>query len=274
MRPGHFYSPYPNLTEVRRRRSVIFDRARRELPGVDLAEASQLELLKALRSYYDELPYTADGSRQPHGLRYRLDNPRYAYSDGILFYCMLRHFKPRRYVEVGSGWSSCLALDVAGTHLPGLEVTLVEPYPATLLSLLRPGDRGRFTLVEKPLQDVPLSVFEELGDGDFLFVDSTHVSKTGSDVNHLFFEILPRLAAGVHVHLHDVHFPFEYPEEWVLEGRAWSEAYVLRAFLEFNSAFEIELFNTYLEEHHRGFFEAEMPLCLVNPGGSIWLRRV
>ena len=82
-----------------------------------------------------------------------------------------------------------------------------------------------------------------------------------------------RMRAGVHVHFHDVFYPFEYPKEWVLEGRAWNEDYLLRAFLQFNSAFEIVLFGTYLIEFHREFFEKTMPLCLENPGGSLWIRK-
>jgi hypothetical protein len=91
----------------------------------------------------------------------------------------------------------------------------------------------------------------------------------GSDVNHIFFNILPALRPGVRVHFHDVFYPFEYPEDWVLNGRSWSEAYVLRAFLQFNAAFEIELFPNYLVHFHEAFFKQHMPLCLKNPGWSI-----
>jgi hypothetical protein len=99
------------------------------------------------------------------------------------------------------------------------------------------------------------------------------VSKIGSDVNHLFFEVLPRLARGVYVNFHDVFHPFEYPRSWIYEGRAWSEAYLLRSFLTFNHEFEVVLFNTFLETFHEPWFREHMPLCLENPGGSIWLRR-
>lgn len=99
------------------------------------------------------------------------------------------------------------------------------------------------------------------------------VSKTGSDVNYLFFDVLPSLNAGVHIHIHDVFYPFEYPREWVLGGRSWNEQYVLRAFLQFNDAFSISMKNTYLERFHEQRFASKMPLCLKNPGGSIWIRK-
>ena len=106
-----------------------------------------------------------------------------------------------------------------------------------------------------------------------LFVDSTHVAKVGSDVNHLFSEVLPILKPGVLVHIHDIFYPFEYPKSWIYEGRNWSEVYLLRAFLQFNECFKIVLFNTFLEHFHRDFFLRNMPLCLKNEGGSIWLKR-
>ena len=144
---------------------------------------------------------------------------------------------------------------------------------ALLRSLLRPGDEERIAVHPIPVQEAPLALFDALEANDILFIDSTHVSRVGSDVNHLLFEVLPRLAPGVLVHFHDVFFPFEYPREWILEGRAWTEAYLVRAFLTGNAGWEVVLMNTFLEHFHRDWFEQNMPLCLRNPGGSLWIRR-
>ena len=124
------------------------------------------------------------------------------------------------------------------------------------------------------MQDVDVGRFAALEANDILFIDSTHVSRIDSDVNRIFFEILPRLAAGVLVHLHDVFYPFEYPREWVYEGRAWNENYVLRAFLQYNRAWEIRFFNNYLARRHPEAFFGALPLARENPGGSIWLARL
>jgi hypothetical protein len=164
-------------------------------------------------------------------------------------------------------------LDTADRWLPETAFTFIDPDTSTLDALLRPGDRERATIVRAKLQDVPLTTFDSLEANDILFIDSTHVSKTGSDVNRIVFDILPRLAPGVHVHFHDVFYPFEYPKEWVYEGRAWNEDYILRAFLEFNDAFEIVLFGTWLARFHRELLGELMPLTLENPGGSLWLTR-
>jgi hypothetical protein len=128
-------------------------------------------------------------------------------------------------------------------------------------------------LLQSKVQDVPLSTFDALQAGDILFIDSSHVSKVASDVNHVLFNVLPRLASGVLVHFHDVYYPFEYPRFVHYQGIAWNEAYLLRAFLSFNSAFEVVLFNTYLETAHPELVYEAMPLCRKNPGGSLWIRR-
>ena len=129
-------------------------------------------------------------------------------------------------------------------------------------------------IIPKRVQDVPLDVFTALDSGDVLFIDSSHVSKVGSDVNHILFNILPALRPSVRVHFHDVFYPFEYPENWIVNGRSWTEAYLLHAFLQFNDTFEIELFPNYLTRFHQDFFKQRMPLCLKDPGGSIWLRKI
>jgi hypothetical protein len=132
--------------------------------------------------------------------------------------------------------------------------------------------------VEK-VQETPLGAFGELGRDDVLFIDTSHVAKTGSDVVWLYQEVLPRLRPGVVVHIHDVFAPGEYPEDWVLDGRAWNELYVVRAFLAFNSAFRIELGAQYLLKRHRQLVLDAFPGMredrYAQPGGgSLWIRRV
>jgi predicted O-methyltransferase YrrM len=270
--PGHFYSPLPSLDEVTRDAGRLFGPPPTTLPGIELNEATQLALLEEIKGYYSALPFSPDRSAEH---RYFYENPAYSYADAIFLYGMIRHAAPKRIVEVGSGHSSCAMLDTAELFLEGdVDFTFIEPYPGHLLSLLRPDDLGRVTILAQRVQDIALEPFLALQRNDILFVDSSHVMKVGSDVHYLLTEILPRLRPGVYVHIHDVMYPFEYPEGWIRDGRAWNESYALRAFLTFNDAFEIVLFNTYLAHFHRDIFERDMPLCLKNVGGSIWLRRV
>lgn len=270
MSPGHFYSPIPNIGEVQAREAELFGPAPPSLPGIALNTDRQLALLSTLARYYPDQPFPHERSAES---RYWFRNDAFSYGDALFLYAMLRHLQPKRVIEIGSGFSSAVMLETRERFLsPDLALTLIDPDTSTVQSLLRPGDRA--DVIAAPVQGIPLERFDVLEANDILFVDSTHVAKTGSDVNRIVFDILPRLAKGIYVHFHDVFYPFEYPKEWVYEGRAWNEDYLLRAFLLYNDAFEIVLFNNYLGRMHRDTVGAAMPLVLENPGGGLWLRRV
>lgn len=266
--PGHYYSPIPDLAEVRRRDAEIWA-VPATLPGIEVRADEQLERLRdRFAAFYTELPF----SDEPvDGLRYGFRNRFFSYGDGLALYGMLRDLQPKRLVEIGSGWSSALTLDVNDRFLGGdLRCTFVEPYAERLRELLRPADADRVEILEVGLHEVDPALFASLTAGDILFIDSTHVSRVGSDVNRLVFEVLPTLVPGVHVHVHDVFWPFEYPREWVYGGRAWNEAYVLRAYLTNNPAVRITWFNHYLQTFHADEVARAMPLWAKNPGGSLW----
>jgi len=266
--PGHFYSPIPDLDEVARDAGRIFDQ-RQELPGLDLNADAQLALFAQLAPLARQADFPFE--RQPTA-RYYLDNPSFGRGDALMLYAMLRHLRPSRYLEVGSGWTTALALDVSEEHLGGsLKVTCVEPYPEILDRLLRPNDGVR--VIGHGVQQAPLELYAELSAGDVLFIDCSHVVKVGSDAHFLITRVLPSVPPGVFVHIHDIFYPFEYPQIWIEEGRAWSEAYLLHAFLLFNDQYEIVLFNDWLFVTHRDLIRNELPRMLENGGGSIWLRR-
>ncbi len=278
--PGHFYSPIPAEDEIRRHEQKVFDVSSREVPGIDLNEPGQLALFDRLSLLYRDQPFTA---ARTAGNRYFFDNPAFSYFDAIVFHCMIRYARPTRVIEIGSGYSSCVLLDTNEQFFDrSIACTFIEPYPDLLTSLVTDADRRRMALIPKNLQDVDPALFAGLSAGDILFVDSSHVSKTHSDVNYVFFEILPRLEPGVHVHFHDIFYPFEYPKEWVYQGRAWNEAYILRAFLQHNDRFRIDLFNSFLDHFHRDTVARQMPLCLRHAAQSmiptsaqsIWLQKL
>lgn len=277
--PGHYYSPVVDIDSVKPKENVVFGGGGDAPAGIDMREASQYDLLKIFCDMYTEMPFPEEASK---GMRYYLNNDYYAYSDGICLYAMLRHLRPGKLIEIGSGYSSAASLDINDLFLNGdMKFTFIEPYPERLNALLSGGDKssGHVEVIERFVQDVPLSTFEALEQNDILFIDSTHVSKTGSDVNYLFFDVLPSLKSGVYVHVHDIFYPFEYPASWVYEGRSWNEVYILRAFLQYNSAYEVVYFNSYIEQIYRGLIGSRMPLCLKRPDspitipGSIWMRK-
>jgi len=178
--PGHFYSPVPDLLELETSFDEIF-----EIPpairGIDLNESRQLELLKEFCGLYADQPFSAT---KVANRRYFFENPNYAYADGIILYCMIRFLRPRRIVEIGSGYSSCAILDVNELFFDNsIACTFIEPYPQLLRSVIETADRRSIRLIGQKVQDVDLQVFRELQASDILFIDSSHVSKTGSDVN-------------------------------------------------------------------------------------------
>jgi predicted O-methyltransferase YrrM len=267
---GHFYSPYPSLAELDERAHEIWsDRA--ELPGIDLRTPEQLELLARLGRFDAEIPF----AEQPvDGLRYRYANDFFNRADGITWHTLLRELQPKRVIEVGSGFTSAVLLDTAEHFLGDVHMTFVEPYPERLLSLISDADKQRARLLACCVQDLSLAKFDALEAGDVLFIDSSHVSKLGSDVNHLYFEVLPRLAPGVWVHVHDIFWPFVYPRHWAQQGRAWTESFLLRAFLTFNPAFEIRLWVDYLFRTQRDAIAQHLPTMLsAGAGGSFWMQR-
>jgi len=278
--PGHFYSPIPDPDEVRRNRARVFERQPTNIPGINLNTDNQLIQLETFESYCSECPFPEEPA---DGFRYHLNNPYYAYSDGVCLYSMLRHLRPNRFIEVGSGFSSAAALDTDDLFLgKTINFTFIDPNPERLEQLLTSDDKKnpKIEIFRSIAQEIPLDVFSSLQPRDILFIDSTHVSRVGSDVNYLFFEVFPALPTDTYIHIHDVFFPFEYPEEWIYGGRAWNELYLLRAFLQFNADFEIVFFNNYLEKTFRSTIELKMPLCLKRPNskmtvpGGIWLHKI
>ena len=240
--PGHHHSPLPARRDIEQARP-------QEVVGIDLRRDQQVAALAEL------------SPQPPTGPRYDTpDNGWFPPVDAAVYQAMIRRYRPTRVIEVGCGWSTAALFDAGAAP----QVTLIDPHLERLHEVLTSDDLSRCTVFEATLQSVPLSIFQSLGPGDVLFIDSTHVTKCGSDVNRAIFEILPALAPGVFIHFHDVFYPFEYPDAWVREGRGWNEAYLLRAFLEYNRAFEIILWNSMLQAMGH----------LTGDCGSIWLQKV
>ncbi len=194
--------------------------------------------------------------------------------DAWMLQAMLRHFHPRRVIEVGCGWSSLMTARVNREHFDNsIDFTCVEPYPP---DFLRDGIEGISRVIVSPVEQLPVETFLELRAGDFLFIDTSHTIKTGGDVVFLMQEVLPRLADGVIVHIHDIFLPWDYPQEWVLVGRQWNEQYAMRAFLSFNSEFEILLGVAWMSHLHADVLAAalpDFPAAYRDGGGSLWIRR-
>lgn len=252
----HFYSPVPTVSELDK---SAFEEA--SDAGIRWDDQGALELLGKLSEFAGEFSQIVEAGRWDPA------NPQFSHHDAVTYYCMIRHLRPARIIEVGGGYSTqlaCLAASETGT-----KITVVEPYPGEALPGLD------IELLERRVQDVDLSEFESLRPGDVLFIDSSHVSKIGSDVNHLFFKALPRLAGGVNVHLHDIMIPGEYFEDWVMNrGLFWNEQYLLHAFLMHNSEWDVTLPVYRMSTVWPDSLESACPSPTdLRTGGSFWMRR-
>jgi hypothetical protein len=268
--PGHFYSPLFDVESLGPNDSNLPFDGPEWWEQCDLRPAAQ-------RSYYegllDDFPLLPFPGRSTAGYRYFTENDLFGLSDAFTLSGVIRKERPRRIIEVGSGFSSAVMLDTLDQTHASAELTFIEPYPDRLHSLLSPRDKSSATVLVKQVQEVPLSVFDRLEAQDLLFVDSSHVAKIGSDLAFILLRVLPRLKQGVLVHFHDIFYPFSYPIDWIHEGRAWNETLFLRAFLVGGSKFQLVAFNRYAAFSFPEVFRDRFPAFLVNPGSSIWMRK-
>lgn len=272
---GHFYSPIVDIDEVCQRCHTIWP-AQPTAAGIDFNDGSHREILSAqFPRYMPEFDYpeTLPESSADSG-QFFVQNSQFGWLDARALFVLLRKWQPQRIIEVGSGFSSLLIADVNSRWFDNkIHFTCIEPYPRSFLTVERPGISR---LIETMVQNVALTEFEELQDGDVLFIDSSHVSKTGSDVNFLYLQVLPRLRKGVHIHIHDVFLPHDYPPEWVIaERRSWNEQYVLQALLMFSAGFRVEFGCNYAFSTFPGLVSKALSLPDGNGfgGGSFWITK-
>ncbi|HEY2345283.1 MAG TPA: class I SAM-dependent methyltransferase [Xanthomonadaceae bacterium] len=272
--PGHYGSPLPSVREVKKYGQLLFEAAPEVDDGVDLNPQLQARTLERMAAHLGEFapPARPDGRR-----RYYHDNGLFGFNDGFVLYGMMRVFKPARIIEIGSGFSSALMVDTAEQYLPDCRFTFIDPYSPDVIPLLGNAPSGNFRIIRERIQDVSsemVQLFQSLEADDILFIDSSHVVKIGSDLSTILFSILPSLKKGVLVHVHDIRYPFEYSEAAIMEGRAWNEIYFVRAFLQYNRAFEIVYFSSYAEREFGDAIARLMPGYVRGTGQSLWLRKV
>jgi predicted O-methyltransferase YrrM len=269
-----YYSALNDFSFLEANRDLWHDRP---MPAaIDWDLDAEMGKLRAIAPYAAELA-DVPNDMPPGRPSFHWHNDFWTGFDALMHYCLIRDVKPRRVVEIGCGWSSLLLARALGQNeregAPQVAVDQVEPYPRTELLDALPS---HWNLHEAILQRAPLEAFEALEDGDICFYDGSHVAKPGSDVVWFFSEVIPRLKPGVLVHLHDVFWPHEYPDEWIFErGQTWNEQYVLQGFLMYNDEFK-PLLGTHplLAFHYPEVKELFGSITPVIGGGSFWMRRV
>jgi predicted O-methyltransferase YrrM len=264
----HYYTPVIDAGDIRHPLD-----AARDLPGVDLNEAGQRALIAKFH-YADEL--AALPLKKPAVDRFGYENSTYAEGDAEMLYNMIRHFRPKRIVEVGSGQSTLMAMEAISANRRGdaaydCRVTCIEPFEQPWL------ERLGVEVIRKRVEDCPDDLVRSLAANDFFFIDSSHVIRPQGDVLHLYQRLVPQVAGGVIVQVHDVFTPRDYPAKWVIDDRRlWNEQYLMEAFLAFNPAFEVLLAVNWLANDRRDWLPAACPMLMKKPGkepGAFWMRR-
>lgn len=227
------------------------------------ARPRSAEVLAAIESFAGDLRRVAGGDGPA-----RFDQDWFPRLDAAAAYAVVRRERPSRIVEIGSGHSTrFLARAVADERL-ATRITCIDPAPR--------ADLRRLAVEHRPvlLKDADPASFTDLGSGDILFIDSSHIAMPGTDVDRLILDILPRLRAGVLIHIHDITLPDAYPAEW--SWRGYNEQIAVGALL-VGGGFRIEFAS---HDARRAFAPmlttgilGELPLAPTAQETSLWLRK-
>ena len=269
---GHFYSPLVNRKDVANDIEKLLS-DNKKINSLEMNIDSQLSLLRGLSTYFSRFPFPDE---KTDGFRYYCNIHSYSFSDALIYWSVINHLKPKRIIEIGSGSSSCVVLDAIDLLDLDTQCTFIDPYPQVarkMLGTIKPTHN----ILEQRAQDVDLTLFNQLNEGDVLFIDSTHVLKTGSDVHWELTQIIPNLKKGVWVHFHDMFYNFEYQRNWINQNFSWNELYAVQLFLMYNNTFSIQLFPHHLAKAFRKdtekIFEGLSARFHLNPGGSLWIKK-
>jgi hypothetical protein len=267
----HYYQPLINPNKYLQKPL----NAPRVLPGIQWNIEEQLALLSKFH-YQEELRAIPMDPKDTPTLAYYYNNPSLCPADAEFLYSIVRHFKPRRVIEVGCGYSTRLALQAEKKNLaenagqPCAHIC-IEPYEMPWLEKLD------VQVMRSKVEDVPLATFSQLEAGDILFIDSSHIIRPQGDVLFEFLELLPTLKPGVLIHVHDIFSPRDYPQDWLVnEHRLWNEQYLLEAFLSFNTQFRIIGAVNLLKKEHGKALGEKCPTTAGRPDeepGSFWMIR-
>lgn len=269
IRPIHYYEPLPDFRDITRESAA----RRRVSPSIDFDVDGQRRLVRRLGEAYRAEIASLAASRA-----FDFGNEYFAGLDAAMYYALVRDLRPSRVIEIGSGMSTRIAaLAVQRNRDEGHDgrIACIEPFPQPRLTDHMPD----VTLIQRRVEEVELETFDALQANDILFIDSSHAVKFGGDVCREVLEILPRLNAGVWVHVHDIFFPHDYPASWLIDRRlAFNEQYLLEAFLSFNRTFAVRAVNHWLALDHRDDGAALAPAVIwprADEGcASCWMQRV
>lgn len=270
----HYYEPVPEYESI----PVEYFHTRQTFPGFEIDAATVSAILQTLSSHAGECQWPENKSAE--GV-YFSQNGSFGYSSAAILHSTIRSFHSRGVIEVGSGYSSLIILEALKKNYPEGEFNFIciEPYPRPWLKEVAARNPGGMDLRAEKAETVDENMFLKLRENDILFIDSSHVSKLNSDVNYLYLHVLPRLAKGVVIHIHDIYIPYEYPRVHFYGKQKifWNEQYLLQAFLTNNENFEIIIPGYFVQTDMSDDFRKSFPHY--DPSkhratSSFWLRKI
>ncbi|MEJ5328834.1 MAG: class I SAM-dependent methyltransferase [Desulfobaccales bacterium] len=263
----HYYEPLFNF------KSMKYRKEDRNLNGINFNVSEQLNLLNSFNYNNELLEIPLKKNKE---FEYYYYNGYFGPGDAEFYYSIIRHYKPKNIIEVGSGFSTLMALKAKRKNQESNDVcniVCIEPFENPWLEKLDVIYKRNL------IENIELNFFTILDKNDILFVDSSHVIKPGGDVLYIFLHVLPQLKPGVIIHIHDIFTPKDYPEEWIVkEKRLWNEQYLLEAFLSFNNKFKVIGALNFLKHNFPHEISGKCPilandLARCEPG-SFWMMKV
>lgn len=193
------------------------------------------------------------------------ENGYYDTPDADALYLLMRRFQPRRVIEVGCGNSTRITRQAIIDGGFDCTLTAIDPYPrADIAHVVDRFEQAR-------LESVDPALFADLQAGDVLFIDSSHQVRMSNDVAHLFCRIIPTLAPGVVIHVHDVFLPYEYPKRFFYDCPSWGEQYMLHALVQ-SGGFDL-LWPGYHLQQDRPDAVAALPFLAQGRAQSFWIQK-
>lgn len=264
----HYYEPLFNPKYLRY--SLRKDRS---LPGIDFNIDEQLKILKKFNFNNELIEFPLE---KKIDFEYYYHNQFFLSGDAEYFYNIIRLYKPKRIIEIGSGYSTLIAIKAIATNKIeqnnyNCEHICIEPFEMNWL------ERMNLKVIRESVETINKTYFSQLGENDILFIDSSHIIRPQGDVLCECLEILPILKTGVLVHFHDIFTPKDYLDEWIIgDIRFWNEQYLLEAFLSFNYEYKIIGALNYLKNYYFSELSDKCPILKKEPNrepGSFWIRK-
>ena len=242
---------------------------KRNLPGINMNVSEQIELLKSL-NYTNELKQLNFDKLSPVS-NFNINNNFFVGGDADIYYQIIRFYKPNKIIEIGSGYSSLVAVEAINKNYreDNIKTSLVciEPYENKWL------EKKGIEVIRKKIEDVDDTVVTKLNKNDILFIDSSHIIKPQGDILKIYLEILPKLQPGVIIHIHDIFTPRDYPEKWLKEeNRFYNEQYIIETLLDHSNRYKILCSLNFLKNEYFNDLKNVCPyLIKENEPGSIYL---